>query len=436
MKAVNQISLSELQSRIRHSINASFPLPVWVCAEIAELKVNQSGHCYMELVEKGESDSVPKAKAQAVIWRNNFASVGAYFRITTGSELATGMKILAAVQVSYHELYGMSLVISDIDPTYTLGDWQAQRLKTIETLKRDGVWDMNRQLPVPPVFQKIAVISSATAAGYRDFINELNASPYRFDTELFESLVQGNDAEDSIVTALYQIAEREEQFDAVIIIRGGGSQSDLACFNSYRLCSCVAQFPIPVITGIGHDKDQSVTDMVACQALKTPTAVADYFVEIATNLDALLNELDDTLNSEASKLLDTQLQRLAMLSQATARIATDVRHNVELRLQSLIARLANASSATIRMQSDRTANALAQTDMYARILLQRRGDQLTALESTVRASSPERILSHGFAIVRANGHAISSAAQVAIGSTAEIELFKGKIKAKITDNGN
>ena len=276
------ITLRELQRRVKSVLEGSFALPLWVSAEISDIKVNYSGHCYLELVEKAEKggdNGVPTAQARAVIWKSHFPRIAAYFEAETGQRLAPGLKILAKVLVSYHELYGFSLQITDVDPSFTLGDLERQRQQTIAQLQQDGVWEMNRGVPMPTVVQRVAVVSSAQAAGYQDFCKELAKSPYRFEVELFDAFMQGEAAEGSIIDALCRVADRLEEFDAVVIIRGGGSRSDLNCFNAYRICSYVAQFPLPVITGIGHDKDTSVADMVAHTALKTPTAVAGWLVE-------------------------------------------------------------------------------------------------------------------------------------------------------------
>lgn len=245
-------------------------------AEISELKVNYSGHCYLELVEKGGANHVPKAKISAVIWRSTYGMIASYFGAATGGQtLCAGLKVLVKALVSYHELYGLSLQITDIDPSYTLGDMELPSAgRRSEQLQRDGVFDMNRELPMPAVVQRLAVVSSRNAAGYQDFMKELSSGPYRFEVTLFDAFMQGAESEESIVRALETVADALDDFDAVVLIRGGGSQSDLGSFDSYRLCCHLAQFPLPVIAGIGHDKDRSVADLVAAVSLKTPTAVA------------------------------------------------------------------------------------------------------------------------------------------------------------------
>ncbi len=237
------ITLSELQSLIKRGIDDAHPLPYWVTAEISELKVNYSGHCYLELVEKGGANHVPKAKISAVIWRSTYGMIASYFGAATGGQtLCAGLKVLVKALVSYHELYGLSLQITDIDPSYTLGDMERQRRQTIEQLQRDGVFDMNRELPMPAVVQRLAVVSSRNAAGYQDFMKELSSGPYRFEVTLFDAFMQGAESEESIVRALETVADALDDFDAVVLIRGGGSQSDLGSFDSYRLCCHLAQF--------------------------------------------------------------------------------------------------------------------------------------------------------------------------------------------------
>ena len=329
------ISLSQLQTLIKQGIDRAHPLPYWVTAEISELKVNYSGHCYLELVEKGGANHVPRAKVSAVVWRSTFQMLEPYFRETTGQALSVGLNVLVKVVVSYHELYGLSLQIVDIDPNYTLGDMQRQRQETIDRLKQEGVFDMNREIPLPWVMQRIAVISSRNAAGYQDFMRELSASPFRFEVELFDSFMQGAGAEEAVIAALERVAERLDEFDVLVLIRGGGSQSDLGAFDSYRLCCHLAQFPLPVLTGIGHDKDQSVADLVAAVSLKTPTAVAVYLKEVSETFDARLDELLGALASEAISLLELQKQRLQNGAFALRMVSTEMIHTLEIRLEQL-----------------------------------------------------------------------------------------------------
>lgn len=405
MIAAQYITLSELQRRVRQVLEERFALPLWVSAEIAEVKVNYSGHCYLELVEKGEGDGVPKAQARAVIWRSQYARIAAYFEAETGQRLAAGMRILAKATVNYHELYGFSLQLLDVDPAYTLGDMERQRQMTIAQLQKEGVWDMNREAPMPVVVQRVAVVSSANAAGYQDFRKELAKSPYRFEVTLFDAFMQGAAAEESIVTALCAVAERMDEFDAVVLIRGGGSASDLNCFNAYRLCAHVAQFPLPILTGIGHDKDTSVADMVAHTALKTPTAVAGWLVERMTQTEGWLDYAALQLHDATKAAMHASEVRLERLTGDLRQMSGDLLTRQRLRAEHLSALLPEAVRNFLARQATRLDNAA----------------------ELIAGRSPERILRLGFAVVRTGGKAVVSARGIRKGDALEIEVADGTI---------
>lgn len=408
------LSLQELQQRIKSAIEDSLPLPVWVVAEISDLKVNSySGHCYMELVEKAEAvrggTSTPKAQARAVIWRNQYAMLSAYFLSQTGSRLQVGMKILAKVMVTYHELYGLSLQISDIDPTYTLGEVERQKQITISQLKADGVWDMNRELSLPTPIQRIAIISSATAAGYQDFCREIAEGGYDFRLTLFEAVVQGERAEDSVIDALSRIAEREEEFDVAVLIRGGGSTSDLSCFNSYRLCAYVAQFPLPVLTGIGHLKDESVADMVAHTPLKTPTAVAAWLTQ-------QMQSLEGWLESAEQELKDVVMAKLQRENLRLERLEGEIKAQSQIYCQRVLSRLELYQG---------------QLHTLTEQILLREKERLRSLDQIVASHSPKRIMQLGFAVVRQASGAITSAQGLSAGERVQIEFAQGAIEAEV-----
>ena len=378
MQTHSHITLSQLQRLVKETLHERFALPVWVSAEIAEIKINYSGHCYLELVEKGGDNGVPLAQSRAVIWRTAYPRIAGYFEAETGQRLAAGIKILAKVAVNYHELYGFSLQITDIDPSYTLGDMERQRQITIERLQREGVWDINRENPLPQVVQRIAIVSSRQAAGYQDFCKELGKSPYAFSLTLFDAFMQGAGAEDSIVAALDAVADRMDDFDAVVLIRGGGSASDLNCFNAYRLCAHVAQFPLPILTGIGHDKDTSVADMVAHTALKTPTAVAGWLVERMAETDGWLDCAALQLNDMTKAAMHASEVRLERLSGEVRRLSGELLTRQTLRLEHFTGLLPDA----------------------ARDFLARQGVRLGNAAELIAGRSPERILRLGFAVVR------------------------------------
>ena len=389
MAEVKHISLSQLQGRISIALAEALPLPVWVCAEVADIKINASGHCYIELIEKNEKTGATEAQARATIWRSQVVNTIGRFERESGQRLTKGMKILFKATVSHHAVYGMSLQIQQIDALHTLGDMERRRQMTIEQLQKEGVWDMNRSQEMPLVVQRVAIISSATAAGYQDFMMELSRSNYALHTELFEAIMQGERSDESVVAALYAIAERSDEFDAVAIIRGGGSTSDLECFNSYNIAFAVTQMPLPVLTGIGHDKDTSVTDMVAHTMLKTPTAVAQWIDQRATDFDGALEYCAISLRDICRQTTHAATLRLEQM-------ATDVRHLVERTLQG-------------------------------------ESQKLDGLQSLVENFAPERIFRLGYAIARKEGKALASVEGVEVGDTIDISLADGVLNAKVIE---
>lgn len=385
-------TLYELQRIIGAAIEQFLAKPIWVSAEIAEIKLNASGHCYLELVERDKdsaSGKAAKAQSRAVIWKSHYPRLAAKFEGATGRALSAAMKILVEVAVSFHPVYGLSLQITDIDPTYTLGDIERQKEITIARLKADGVWDMNRELSVPRVVQRVAVVSSATAAGYRDFMQELALSPYNIHTSLFEATMQGEGSEQSIADALAAIAEREEEFDAVAIIRGGGSTTDLECFNAYLTALCVAQFPLPVLTGIGHDKDVSIVDMVAAIPLKTPTAVAAWICNTAERFDGELEYAAVVLRESCHKVTQAAATKL-----------------------------------------DHYASQLKQN---TKIALMRQSEKLDSYAMLTKNFAPTRLLELGFAVARGERGVIRSAADVAVGDRITIDVADGRLTAEIVE---
>ncbi len=407
------LTLFQLQGAISQTLKERFALPVWVSCEISDMKVNYSGHCYLELIEKGESDGVAKAQAKGVIWRSGYSRIVELFEAQSGARLERGVKILAKVMVNFHELYGLSLQIIDIDPTYTLGDMERQRQLTIAQLHKDGVWDMNREVDLPIVAQRIAVISSRSAAGYQDFGKELARGGYHFKVELFDSVMQGGGAEKSIIESLCRVAQREDEFDLLVIIRGGGSTIDLNCFNSYRLGSYVAQFPLPIIAGIGHDKDISVVDLVAHTTLKTPTAVAGWLVERVAQIDGWLDGAAQNLHDgaiAATRRYELMLERVyADVEVATSKFIDD--SQIEL----------NNHTEVIAQQCDQ--------------FFQQQKQRLAHSMEIIDSHSPQRLLELGFAIMRSrtNSKAVESVTNVGQGDSIEITLKDGVIGAIVTD---
>ena len=405
----HSLTLLDLQRMVRATLESRFRDPLWISAEISELKVNRSGHCYLNLVEKGSTDGAPRAEARAVIWKSAWAPMASMFEAATGATLRAGLRVLVRVVVSYHEVYGFSLQIIDLDPRYTLGEVERRRRETIARLQQDGVWDMNRELTLPRPTLRIAIVSSDTAAGYQDFMNELCRNTYRFETTLFRSLMQGDAAEQSIVAALSAIAAREDEFDVVAIIRGGGSTSDLALFDSYLIASYVAQFPLPIFSGIGHDKDVSVVDMVAHTSLKTPTAVAAKLVEMA---DYEMN-LVDNIAADIAYLVESRLQ------------------NEDMRIYTYGTNIERFATGYINDSLNRIE--LINNNIHNRIelIFSTEEQRLNEAERALKSYSIDNILRLGFAVARNQDGAIRSIANTHVGQSVDIELLDGIVGAEI-----
>ena len=424
------ITLFDLMTVVRREIEQRLESFYWIVAEISELKVNSSGHCYLELVDKVDENQSPRARSSAVIWANRYTIIDSYFRAETGQALKRGLKILVKCRVSFHELYGLSLQIVDIDPVYTVGEVCLKRKRTIEQLKADGVFDMNRERESDVVFQRVAVISARQAAGYQDFMNELARSRYAFDVELFEAAVQGDSAEGSIIAALDRINDRVDEFDCVVLIRGGGSQHDLSCFDSYEMCSNLAQFPLPLLTGIGHDKDVSVADMVAYRSLKTPTAVATHLVELMESLHVWLDDTQRRVSLNATSKIDAQKHNLE-------RFVHSLRNTTIISLNNYHRKIAiyQTELKRVYLHIDRERLKLSNTqrvlnDRVGRII-EKNQLRLDALESVVKNLSPQRVLNMGYSIVRVGGKAVSSVANLAANQEVEIEMSDAEIVANV-----
>ncbi|MBO5405910.1 MAG: exodeoxyribonuclease VII large subunit [Bacteroidales bacterium] len=380
-----KISLLELQERIRRGIEGAVPHQVWITAEIGEIKNHPSGHCYLDLVDYKEGERGVAAKARSVIWSSAWRMLQPYFLSAAGVPLSKGLNVLLKVQANFSAVYGLSLNILDIDPSFTVGELELRRQQTIKRLQQEGCMEMNAQLQLSPLPRRIAVISSATAAGYRDFMNHLHKNEYgfRFSTELFPAQMQGQEAPESIIVALDKIAEREGEFDVVAILRGGGAAMDLLCFDDYSLAVNIAQFPLPVITGIGHDHDYHIADMVANTWLKTPTAVADYFVDIFVQQEQYLMHLFQRISLTLAHKISTERHRLLTL------------HNT------LVQNVAN--------------------------LLSCRRQQLEMLRLKVEAADPARILGSGFAIVAVGGRR-AGAEDIVEGARVKMVLGDGEVE--------
>jgi len=408
---MTSITLSELTEQIQHTIKHSFDVPVWIRAEISELRENPGGHCYLELIEKDSDSDTLLAKTKATIWASTYRMLKPYFETTTGQSLRAGLKVLVSVSVEFHSVYGFSLNLRDIDPTFTIGEMAARRLQIIKQLEADGVVDMNRQLPMPALVQRLAVISSPTAAGYGDFCDQLknDTSHFAFYNRLFPAIMQGDQAEGSIIAALEKIYLHIELFDAVVIIRGGGAITDLACFDSYDLALNCAQFPLPVIAGIGHQRDYTILDMVAHTSLKTPTAVAEFLI---ANLQEAENAAMDLLSDIRSFIKNRIEQELRKADQAKMRIKQTLRSWV-IQRKHMLDRQKSRLQSTVRMH------------------LLKQHTKLLLLEKYIEKHSPVFLLKYGYTITTLNGKRITSAGQVKTGDKIRTFVHDGEFGSRV-----
>ena len=382
------ISLYEFQSRLKKGVESLFPNRLWIKAEVAAVKARNGGHCYLELSQSDESGLI--AKASAIIWSSKYRFIAPYFESVTGSPIQEGMVILVEVQPTYSQLYGFSLIINDIDPEYSLGLKELERQKTIERLQSEGLMELQKGLALPALPYHLAVISAADAAGYRDFMRHLDENPYGFKVApvLYPALMQGVDCPSSIIAALDAVMESGKEYDAVLILRGGGSKLDLACFDDYDLAAVIAQYPLPVLTAIGHDQDFHVCDMVAHEYVKTPTALADFIMEIYEDEDARLTSYQTRM-------------RLAFSARVSA-------------MENQAGRL-----------GDRIRNAFAVKVSLAESVL-------NVLQTRITAADPRRIMERGYALaVDAGGVVLKSAAGVSAGDKVSVMFSDGIIKAEV-----
>ena len=348
MDKENKLSLLELNLRVRELIESEMPHEYWVEAEISELHV-VGGNCYLELIEKDERTNTPVAKASAKCWRTRWALVSAHFLSVTGKNMTKGMKVLLKVGAQFHENYGFSWIVSDVDPTFTMGDMALKRKRIVAQLKEEGVYDANRELTLPLFTQRIAVISSAGAAGYGDFCNHLadNEYGYVFRTQLFPAIMQGEGVEQSVIDALNKVYEQMEEFDCVVIARGGGATSDLSGFDTLSLARNVANFPLPVITAIGHDRDESVLDMIANVRVKTPTAAAAFFIDKLHQLDMAISNMKERVVRMATTALQREQMRVNHLATQIPALFAVVKTSQGAKLDLLLSRSRVAAQSRI-----------------------------------------------------------------------------------------
>jgi exodeoxyribonuclease VII large subunit len=419
--ADSNISLLALNKLIREKTENSFPMPIWITAEILDMQVNRTGHCYMELIEKSSKDDAIVAKNRATIWAYKFGMLRSFFETTTGTQLKSGIKILVKAEVSFHEVYGLSLNISDIDPSFTLGDMAMKRREIINKLEASGVIGMNKEIPFPSVPQCIAVISSETAAGYGDFIDTLHNNHHNFavSTTLFSAVMQGDSAEKSIIEALENIYNNDTDFDLVILIRGGGSQADLDCFNTYDLAMNIAQFPIPILTGIGHERDETIADLVAHRSLKTPTAVAEFLIDVLLEFKSYLDSIEDKFLQRVRTVLQEETLHFE-------RNAKNLHHHVQLYL--------SEAQHILKGYRDRLISSGQHYITAGKEFIKNKEKHLDLVR-------PEQVLARGYSITSVNGKALTSIGDISSGdkiitslANGEVESIVGKTSKKKRNN--
>ena len=428
------ISLSELAELIEQGLQKSLQPSYWIVAEISEIQANRNGHCYLELIEKPEDEQNPVAKMRAIIWANVYKLMDPYFESETGSHLSVGMKIMVLVSVTYHALYGLSLQITDINPVYTIGEDEQRRLKIIRQLEEEGIMDLNKEVPLPTVIQRIAVISSPTAAGFQDFMNQLNYNQYgfKFQTTLFPAAMQGVEVEKSIVSQLDAIFQREQEFDAVVIIRGGGARSDLRWFDSYEIAANVAQFPLPVITGIGHDKDQSITDLVANTSLKTPTAVAEFIVSTAAEYAEELDYYHERIKDIYDEIIEKQEQDLQDFMSRVLQSMKIIMLQTNGILKEYQNKIQYASVVRLNAQKNDLSNLQQRMKEQCNRQLFVQQKALDLIETKILAKNPESILRQGYTITTDDsGEIIKSVTQIPDNKTIVTHFSDGEVTSHI-----
>lgn len=385
------LTLYELNSLVRGAINERLSSRYWVTGELSEVRETAAGHCYIELVQRDEATREMTAKARGTIWARTYSLLRPYFLEQTGQHFGVGLKVLLQVTVDFHELYGYALDVCDIEPAYTIGDIARQRQLIINRLEQEGVINLNKELDFPALPQRVAVISSATAAGYDDFCHQLQNNPYGFQfyTHLFPSPMQGSKTEEGIIEALNRIAENMDFWDVVVIIRGGGATSDLSCFDTYDLANNCAQFPLPVMTGIGHHRDDTLLDIVAHTRVKTPTAAAELLIH--------------SMAQQAARL-DAAVNGLATLSRALL-------SESHRRLQAIVQRLPVATA----------------------LLLQQHKHRLDLMQQQAMAASPQRILALGYTLTTCNGKIVRSVSDVEPGSVLTTKTVDGEFTSIINE---
>ena len=429
---IKALSLFELNSLVADVIDSTMSRSYWVQAELSEARENR-GHCYMELIEKNEGSNIPIARASAKCWSNVWMLIKPAFIRMTGQEVRAGMKVMLQVHAQFHPQYGFSWIVDDINPEYTMGDMMRKRQEIIRQLKTEGVFELQKELHFPIFAQRIAVISSETAAGYGDFCNQLETNEYElyFHVELFPAVMQGDHVEQSIINALNQINSREDDFDCVVIIRGGGATADLSGFDTLILAENVANFPLPIVTGIGHERDESVLDMVSFQRVKTPTAAAAYLINhLASTLMRVENAQTQIVDS-VRRALEVEKMRIQHIGIHIPALFSVVRTKQEARLDGLSQRLLMKLKETMKQTNFHlsTLQSCILPTLQNRLSIEQH--RLEILEQRARLLDPSLPLKRGYSITLCNGKTVRNAKDLKIGDTIITRLEKGEVESRV-----
>ena len=426
------LSLFELNNLVREVITTDLSMEYWVEAELSEIR-EVRGHCYMELVQKDMFSNTPVAKASAKCWKSKWMYVRPKFEQITGQVLHAGMKVMLKVYADFHEAYGFSWIVTDINPEYTLGDMAKKRMQIIEQLKKEGVFELQKELEIPIFAQRVAVISSQNAAGFGDFMRQLtdNSYGFKFQVELFSAIMQGEGVEESVIAALDAINERLDEFDVVVIIRGGGATSDMSGFDTLALAENVANFPLPIITGIGHDRDESVLDMISHTKVKTPTAAAALLIEHLEMVWQMLVEAENEIISVAQHRIENEKQRLLRVAEKIPVLFSLVKTHHENELDKLLMTISSTINERISREKHNVQLLEEKMKPFADVRLQREKHNLMMLEQRVKSLDPEILLKRGYSITLCKGKVVVDASTLKSGDEVETKVRKGTFKSII-----
>jgi len=440
MRSEERLTLLELNRLVREVIECEMTHEYWVEAELSECRESR-GHCYMELIQKEERTSTPVAKASAKCWASKWMVIRPYFERITGQRLSVGMQVLLKVYPQFHEAFGFSWIVTDIDPTYTMGDMARKRQEIIRQLKEEGVFDLQKELCLPRFCQHIAVISSETAAGYGDFCNQLADNPYgfQFRSQLFPAIMQGEGTSESIIAALNRIyttltshpSSLTAPFDCVVIIRGGGATSDMSGFDTLPLAENVANFPIPIITGIGHERDESILDMVSHTKVKTPTAAAAFLISHLKEVADALHEAENTIVRRVQDRMQMEQIRLSRVAEAIPRLFSVVKTRQEAQIDTLFHRMLAAIQQRIVSSKARIETFEQHIPMFIERRITTERHRLQLVEEKAKSLDPALLLKRGYSITLHEGKAVRDPKVLNPGDEIETRLEKGTIRSVV-----